>query len=121
MARQTIHYTKRGRVINMSALASRYATKPALAVGTSGNFNARGDLIDKGGKIVIKTQEQIITEFQRIKDLQNSNSIETIDIKDPSLEIENSKFEPVMINEEETSDEKQATTQPKRRKIIEAD
>lgn len=121
MARATIHYTKRGRVINMSALASKHSTKPALAVGTA-LYNARGDLIDKGGKIILKTQEQIVAEFQRLKDLQNSDSVESFDVKDPNLKLENSQFEPVVVDGDGAeSDEKQPATQQKRRKIVEAD
>lgn len=115
---RVVHHTKQGKKINMQQLAAKHALKPALSIGTA-PYNARGDIIEKRGKIVLKTQEQIVAEFKRLKDLQNANEAELFDVKDPVLEQENAQFEPVHVNEE--GDAEKTTPTPRRRKIVEAD
>jgi len=68
------HYTALGRQIDMGMLAAQHATTAALG---NAKMNARGDILGKGG-VIIKTQEQVESEWNRIKQSQESS---TVDIK----------------------------------------
>lgn len=68
----------RGVPIDMSAIAARNPTKPALG---NANMNARGDLLGANG-IVLKTQEQIEADWAAERARQESMSRPT-DLKAP--------------------------------------
>ena len=53
--------TQKGRQVDIGAIRDRNATM--MAVGNSGK-NARGDLVGRGG-VVIKSAEQITTEYNQ--------------------------------------------------------
>lgn len=115
-------YTARGRQVDMFALASKNANKVAL--GNAG-LNARGDKVTNRG-IILKTQEEIEQEWNRVKAQQEQLFTESLhDIKQPiprvditsatanikeDLEFEPEEHEPLPV---------QQRTQPSRRKISE--
>jgi hypothetical protein len=71
------HISMRGEVIDFNRLRMANAEKPALG---NASMNARGDIIGQGG-VVIKTQEQIDTEYEAALAAQRENS-KPVDIKD---------------------------------------
>lgn len=76
-----IHYTAMGQPIDMNKLSNHHATTVALG---NAKMNARGDLLGNGG-IVVRTQEQIETEWKTAKEKQESmyGGDRLADIKDP--------------------------------------
>lgn len=73
------HYTARGEIIDMNALAMKHATTPALG---NAKMNARGDILGQGG-IVLKTQEQIEAEWKRNKEMKAASIGISPDLKKP--------------------------------------
>lgn len=63
--------TYRGQVIDIDML--RMANQGAIAVGNA-NYNARGDLIGRGGT-VLKTREELETEHIRNKTKDDSTAV----------------------------------------------
>jgi hypothetical protein len=73
------HLTARGEPIDMGALIAQNETVKALG---NAKMNARGDRIDEKG-IVLKTQEQIESEWAAEKAKQKLLSGQPRNIKDP--------------------------------------
>jgi hypothetical protein len=53
------HKTIRGRVIDMDALRTKHGSVPAVG---NGNMNARGDIIDKSGGILVE-RDQLVQAY----------------------------------------------------------
>lgn len=73
------HYTARGDLIDMNAIAIKHASTPALG---NAKMNARGDILGQGG-VILKTQEQVEAEWQRNKEAKAASLGLSPDIKQP--------------------------------------
>lgn len=124
----TTHYTARGEIIDMNALAMKHPTTPALG---NAKMNARGDLLGQGG-IVLKTQEQIEAEWKRNKEMKTASVGISPDIKKalpdnilpPSKKLEDDQdFDPAPPTNGDQVKNIMQQTQPsiKRRKIVDSD
>lgn len=74
---KTIHRSARGRAIDFDSIQASH--DKVIAVGNAG-YNARGDLLGTGGRIV-KTVEQIDKET-KISSIENAERNSNISIKD---------------------------------------
>lgn len=72
-------YTAQGELIDMHALATKHANTPALG---NARMNARGDILGDGG-VVLKTQEQVEAEWQRMKEAKAASLGLSQDLKQP--------------------------------------
>ena len=73
------HYTSLGEQIDMSALAIKHSQTVALG---NARMNARGDILGNGG-VVLRTQEQIESEWKRTQTENRDLSGISTNIKDP--------------------------------------
>jgi hypothetical protein len=73
------HYTSLGEQIDMSALAIKHSQTVALG---NARMNARGDILGNGG-VVLRTQEQIESEWKRTQTENRDLSGISANIKDP--------------------------------------
>lgn len=119
------YVTRRGNIVNMASIIA--ANEKSIAVGNAG-LNARGDILGKGGTIVV-TNEQIISEYNTM----NENSVRNYSIKGNELPSDffitpqeaSSKIQPktleVPIAVDPQNIQSQKQPEQKKRKIIESD
>lgn len=104
----------RGEVVDMSAFASRNSTVVALG---NANMNARGDLIDRSGK-VIKSREVIVQEYYNSNPKAVSQSVSLNDLGNEVL----TPAQAAALWDASKAEEAPAPTAPKKkRKIIDQD
>ena len=76
----SIHYTYKGKPVDMGALLMM--NQHAVALGNA-NLNARGDVLGQGGEI-IQTAEQIAEEYYQQQAAQVVTTDEAIAVSDPA-------------------------------------
>lgn len=76
----SIHYTYKGKPVDMGALLMM--NQHAVALGNA-NLNARGDVLGQGGEI-IQTAEQIAEEYYQQQAAQVITTDESLAIADPA-------------------------------------
>lgn len=80
----TVHYTYKGRPVDMGALVMM--NEHAVALGNA-NLNARGDVLG-AGREVIKTSEQIVEEYYAQQTAQVIGTNESAALADPIHTVE---------------------------------
>lgn len=113
------HISMRGEIIDMNRLRSVNAETVALG---NANLNARGDIIGKGG-IILKTEEQIIAEWESNKAAREA-SVKPADIKNERLlpDVTQTKKVEKKLGVDDQDFAPDATPKPtSRRKITETD
>lgn len=76
----SIHYTYKGKPVDMGALLMM--NQHAVALGNA-NLNARGDVLGQGGEI-IQTAEQIAEEYYQQQAAQVITTDEALAVADPA-------------------------------------
>lgn len=106
--------TAKGAVIDMASLAARNST--TIALGNAG-MNARGDLIDRKGRI-LKTRDVVIQEYY---DKNPKAVTQTVSLRDIGEEVLTPKEAMAKLDEAVTKKKSEIKVESKRRKIVEKD
>lgn len=111
-----LHKSIKGRTINMDEIRNFHGNQRAIG---NANLNARGDLLDKNGKI-IKFRHDMVQEYYN----SNPNAVKHISLKDNISSIpvlQNDELSKVLDSMQAKQNDKKENDSTKKRKLVDKD